>query len=287
VLLFIQLNFGGFQVYGKFVLSHVAPLALAGIRVMIATPLLLLLAWKMDRVRPAIRDYPYLALLGCLGVLLNQILFIVGLQYTTAINASILMPTIPVFAVAIAALAGIERMSAARFAGVLLAVTGALVMLNPLNFSLSENTLFGNMLICINCVSYAGFLVLQKPLLKRLPPLTVIAWSFLFGGAAVFLISLPALSAMSLRTLPWTAHLGIIYIVLLPTTMNYALNTWAIQRSTPALVATYVTLQPLVASILAVLFLHETAGGREVCGFLLIVAGLLIVSRYAKQNADR
>ncbi len=79
---------------------------------------------------------PALALLGGLGVARNQILFIFGLQHTTATNAAILMTSLPVFAVAAAA--ALWRSSASarrRLLGIALSVAGALVLVNPLRFS--------------------------------------------------------------------------------------------------------------------------------------------------------
>ncbi len=66
---------------------------------------------------------------------------------------------------------------------------------------------------------------------------------------------------------------------LVPTVINYALATWAIKRSSPALVAAYITLQPVAAGVLAMIFLGERAGLRELAGFVLIVLGLYTVSR--------
>ncbi len=79
---------------GKLLLEHMPPLALASLRVAGATPLLLLLAWFLERRLPPLRELPVLALLGLLGVTANQLFFIVGLQHTTATNAAILMPSI-------------------------------------------------------------------------------------------------------------------------------------------------------------------------------------------------
>ena len=116
-LLLVQLSFGGFHVVAKAVLADLAPMALAAIRVGVATPILLILAWRRDRFMPARRDLPMLALLGGLGVFANQVLFITGLQHTTATNASILMPSVPVFAVAAAAALRIERVGAGAAGG--------------------------------------------------------------------------------------------------------------------------------------------------------------------------
>lgn len=281
-LLLVQLAFGGFHVVAKAALASLSPLALAGLRVGIATPFLVWLAWRRDRVIPHLRDLPMLAFLGFLGVFGNQILFIEGLQLTTATNAAILMTSLPVFAAATAVLLRIERLAPRRLAGVLLSVAGALVLVNPFRFSADRGMAAGNLLILGNALCYALFLVLQRPLLQRIPWRTLIAWSFVFGGGGVLLVSLPSLAALRPAEVPASAWWGVAYIVALATIFAYSANTWAVRRSSPALVAAYGTLQPLVAVLLAVSFLGERFGWIEGLGFALIVAGLWLVSATSK-----
>jgi len=273
-LLIVQLSFGGFHVVAKAALTDLAPMALAALRIAIATPILVFLAWRRDRFLPTARDMPVLALLGGLGVFLNQVLFITGLKHTTATNASILMTSLPVFAVAAAAVLGIERLTVQRSVGILLSVAGALVLVNPFRFSTAPGAALGNVLILGNSLCYALFLVLQRPVLARIPWRTVIAWSFLYGGAGVLLASVPALTRLELTRIPAATWLGVLYIALFATVFAYAANTWAVRRSSPALVSAYGTLQPLVAVVLAALFLGERFGWVEGVGFALIVAGL-------------
>jgi len=277
-LLFVQLTFGGFHVVAKAVLAHLHPLALAGIRVLVATPLLLLLAWQHDRILPRRRDLPWLALLGLLGVFTNQVLFILGLRLTTATNAAILMPSIPVFAAAVAIVGRIERASAGRLLGIAISVLGALIMLDPRSFQLGDRAVGGDLLILANCLSYATFLVVMRPVLRRLPVATVIAWSFLFGGLGVTAVSWPYLHHLELASVSPAVWAGLAYIVLIPTTLNYLINTWAVARSTPSLVAAYTTLQPLAAGLLAFLFLAERPGWPQLAGGILIATGLWRVS---------
>jgi len=278
-LIFVQFAFGTFHVVGKSLLDTMHPLALAGVRALFAAPLLFVIARRVDRVWPQRKDLPRLALLGMLGVFLNQVLFVLGLNFTTATNAAILMPSIPVFAAVAAGILGVERLGLHRLVGVGAAVAGALVMLDVFGFSMAGGAAFGNLLILVNCASFALFLVLQRPILKRLPPLTVIAWAYVFGGSAVVLVSFREVAAFA-ASLPdfWTVA-GLAYIVLIPTTLAYALNTWAISRSSSTLAATYTTLQPLATATLAAIFLAETVGWREATGFVLIVTGLMFVSR--------
>jgi len=283
-LFVVQLLFSGFHVVGKAVLADLPPLALAGLRVGLAAPLLLAVAVWRDRFLPPLHELPRLALLGFLGVFSNQLLFLIGLSYTTASNAAILMPSIPVFALALSVVFRIQRASSRQWLGVLSASVGAVVLLDPTSFSLTDDTVLGNLLILTNCLSYAAFLVYQRPVVERLPWRTVIAWSFLFGGTGVLAVTWPEVVALTQRPVSPEVWLGVLYIALLPTGLGYFLATWAVRRSSPTLVAAYTTLQPVLSVALAVAFLGETLGWREVAGFALIVAGLFGVSGRRKRN---
>jgi drug/metabolite transporter (DMT)-like permease len=278
-LILVQVAFGGFHVVAKAVIGGMPPLALAAIRVGIATPILMALAWRRDHYVPSRRDLPILALLGGLGVFANQALFVTGLKFTTATNASILMTSIPVFTIGVAALLGIERITPHRLVGIVLSVAGALVLVNPFRFSADHAGALGNAMILGNGLCYALFLVLQRPVVLRIPWRTVIAASFFFGTLGVLPVGMPALLALGPSKVGTGSWLGVAYIILFPTVFAYAASTWAVRRSSPALVSAYNTLQPLVASILAATFLGERFGWGEGIGFALIVAGLWEVSR--------
>ena len=278
-LLVVQLLFSGLHVVGKDVLGELHPMALACLRAGFAAPALVAFAlWRRCRW-PALRDLPILALLGLLGVAANQVLFIQGLAYTTATNAAILMPSIPVFAAGLGALFGIERIGPRRLAGIGLAVAGALAVLDPTAFSLADKQTVGNLLILVNCLAFAAFLVLHRPVMRRLPWQTVIAGSFVFGALFVFAVGAPALLATDFSALSPGTLGGIAYILVFPTLIGYGLNTWAVRRSSPTIVAAYTTIQPLASAALAAIFLGETFGWKEGIGFVLIAAGLWVVSR--------
>lgn len=286
VLLFVQVTFGSWAVFGKYTLRYVPPLALADIRILGSVPLFFAASLTFARTAPRREDLPRLALLGLLGVTANQLLYIVGLRHTTATNAGILMPSTPVFTAALAAAMGVERIDRRKAIGIALAVAGALAMLDPRSLDLHDSTALGNAMILGNCLCYAAFVVLQRPLLERLPTLTLVAWVYLLGGIGVLVIATPALIATDWQSVPALACWALLYIVLVPTTLNYLLVSWAIKRSSPSLVATYTTLQPLTAALLAALFLGEKAGLRDLIGFALIALGLLIVNRASGRSRD-
>lgn len=284
-LLFVQLAFSTLHVVGKVVLAELAPLALAGTRVAIATPLLMLLAWRHDRFVPARSDWPRLALLGLLGIFANQTLYLLGLRFTTATSSAILMPSIPVFTAAAAAVLGIERVAGRRLAGIVAAAAGALVLLDPTRLETSPEATLGNLMILGNCLCYSVFLVLQRPLFERIPWRTLIAWSFLFGSLATLPVAAPSLATADWGGLSRGALAGILYIGVVPTALNFALATWAVRRSSPAVVAAFTTLQPLFTGTLAAITLGEGLRPNQAVGFVLIVAGLFLVQAGAPRRA--
>jgi len=226
-----------------------------------------------------------LVLLGALGVFANQIFYILGLSHTTATNAAILMPSLPVITVIAAALLGVERVGRGRLLGIGLAVAGALVMVNPARFTAAPEMVLGNVLLMTNTLCFASFLVLQRPILARLPWRTVIAGAFLTGGLGVLVVAAPTLARLDFAAISGKTWLGVGYIVIFSTVIAYSINTWAVRRSSPALVAVYTTVQPLITGTLAAVFLDETFGWAEVAGFALIVSGLWQVNAAARRAA--
>jgi|WetSurMetagenome_2_1015567.scaffolds.fasta_scaffold115275_1 drug/metabolite transporter (DMT)-like permease len=281
-LLFVQVTFGAFHVFGKGLLSQLPPLAVVASRSLVSMPLLLLLALRVDKTVPPARDIARFAVLGFLGIFANQLLYVFGLQLTSAINAAIIMPSIPVCVALIAWATGTERMTRAKALGVSLAVAGALAILDPSRLAHASGSLLGNALLLGNCLVYALYLVLQRDLLLRYHPLTVVSWAFGFGGLGIVAVSAPTLARTDFSHLTTGGWVALAYIAVIPSGVNYALNSWAMVRSSPALVATYTTLQPVAAAVLAVLILGEHATWQEALGFGLIAAGLMCVSRKPK-----
>ena len=277
-LLAVQVSFSGLHIVGKVILESLPPLAVASLRVLVATPLFLALAWYVDRKLPPLNSLPHLAVLGLLGVFLNQVLFVNGLKYTTATNAAILMSSVPVFAVGIGWLTRIERIGPGRLTGVILAASGAVILLDPRRFSLADATFLGTSLILMNSLSFAAFLVLQRPVLSRLPWRTVIAWTFLFGGVGVLAVGGSTLADVDMSAVAPGIWWGVAFVGLVPTFFAYLLNTWAVQRSSVTLVAVFTTLQPLLTALMAIVFLQEQLRAPQVAGFLLIASGVWLVS---------
>ena len=275
-LLGAQTGFALCPILGKVARAGIPPLPLAAIRV-VTSGILLEAIRRVSRepgLRPADRKAVFLYAL--LGVSFNQMLFILGLSMTTAINTSLLTATIPVFTLAVAVLLGREKMAPPAAAGVLLATAGVLVLLDVSRFDFASRHLRGNLLILANSLSYSLYLVLSRPILARYGARTVVSRLFLYGSGPILLVAAPSLARFSPAAAGSAAWACLAGIVLFSTVLPYLWNSWSLARTTASRVAFYVFLQPLIASVLAVALLGESLSRRTLLAAGLIFSGMAV-----------
>jgi drug/metabolite transporter (DMT)-like permease len=274
-----QTGFALFPIFGKLALVSIPPLVIAAIRVASSAAMLEF----VRRVSPveAIRreDRNLLVLLSILGVSLNQVLFIVGLSLTSAINTTILISSIPAFTLATAVLLRREALTGRALAGTLLAGAGALVLLNAERFDWGSRYFRGNLLILANSLSYSLYLVLARPLLARYRAMTFTAAVFRYGALPIVVVAIPALFRFSPTAPSRGAWASLAAVVLFCTAVPYFLNSWALARVAASRVATYVFLQPVIAATLAILILGERPGWRTGVAAALVFSGLAVSLR--------
>jgi drug/metabolite transporter (DMT)-like permease len=223
-------------------------------------------------------DLAWLTVLGLLGIAANQSLFLFGLRYTTAINATILVATTPVFTVLGSVLLGREPASAAKFIGIALAAAGTVYLIGPDRISLAPEVALGNALIVLGMVCYAAYFLLSKRLVGHYDSLTMSTYVMLGAIAGVLPVGLASLAGFhpaQVRpiTWAWTA-----YIVIFPTICSYLLNLWALRRVSSNVVASFIYLQPILTAAVAPLVLSgEHLTVRAVAAGLTIFAGLGLV----------
>jgi drug/metabolite transporter (DMT)-like permease len=275
----VQLLFASLAIAGRFVLPHFPAGALVSVRVLGAMIVLLALnaatggGWVRDR-----RDLMRMATLGMLGIAANQTLFLYGLRHTTAINATILVTTVPVFTVLGSVLTGREPPAALKFAGIALAGAGAVYLIGPDRISLAPDVALGNALIVLGMICYAAYFLYSKSVLGRYGSITVSFYVMLFASFGVLPFGLAATREMSLSTINGSVWLWVAYIVLFPTILTYLLNIWALKRVSSNVVAVYIYLQPLFAAAVAPRVLSgEALTARAAAAGLAIFAGLALV----------
>ena len=275
VLVFVQLCFATLPIAGKLVMREMSSQSLVLVRVAVAAIIFYALhrITSNERVRSA-ADYGRLALYSVLGVSLNQLLFLVGLRYTTATAAQMLLVAGPAIALSVSILLNRERGSTRKWLGILLATCGALALIGVM----PPMGRVGNLLILANVTSYAFYLVLARDIARRYQPLTVITWIFIFGALALIPVGIvPAIG--DIGSISREAQLGIVWIIALPTVAAYWCNMWALTKVEPSFVSTFVYLQPLLTVCLAMPILGERPTIAMLPAAALIFAGVALAIR--------
>ena len=265
--------------------AYIQPFAFVLIRVGCAAILFWIVSSLFIREKIDRKDLPRLAMLAVCGIAVNQLLFLKGLSLTTPINASIIMVSNPIVVLSFAAIVLKEKISLSKIAGIILGITGALLLLlfNK-TFSLGSETITGDSMILINSVSWAAYIVLVKPLMKKYNTFTIIKWVFLFGFVYVLPFGFNEFRHIDWVALPIGIWRDILFVVIGSTFLAYVLNTYALRALSPAVVSIYIYLQPFLATLIAVFYYHnDELDGRKIVSGILIIVGVYLVSRPFKQ----
>ncbi len=201
---------------------------------------------------------------------------------TSAINASVLMLFAPVFVVVFTALKLRNRIRKRVWLGILISFTAAGFLVGIQQFSLSENGALGDLLIVLNACSYGFYLVYVAKLLRLYKATTITAYIFLFGFLFVLPFGWSEFSAIGWSDLSNKVIYSLIYVVLATTLLAYFLNSWAVQKSTSTLVGSYVYLQPVLASFIAVGIGQDSLSTEKTIFAALIILGVYLVSSTKK-----
>ena len=227
---------------------------------------------RREYVEPIARaDHLRLAGLSILGISLNQTLFLLGLRWTTPFSVSLLGATIPVFAAALAVLFRKEKLTWRTAVGIALAMSGVVSLIGM--GALDR----GAILVALNSLSYAAYVVLSRDVVLRVGALRAVVWVFTYAA----IMFAPFGMRPMLATLPALTPRGwgfVLYILAMPTILAYLLNAWALGRSSATLVTIYIYLQPLIAAVLAWVQLGTGISKRAWVAAALILVGLGVVA---------
>jgi drug/metabolite transporter (DMT)-like permease len=284
-LLLVNLIYGANYSIAKAVMPHfIKPYGFIFVRVFFASILFLLLNQVIsNKEKIAKADLPRLILCALLGVAANQLMFFQGLNLTSPINASVIMTTIPLIVLIASAFLLKERLSWMKISGACMGLTGAsLLILSKPDISLENSHFAGDLLIFGNATSFAFYLVLVKPLMRKYKSKTVIQWIFLIGLLIVSPFGWEQFQEVQWHSLPSGAWLAIIFVVFFTTFLAYLLNIWALQYVNSSVVGIFIYLQPVFASIIALSAGQDSLSFQKIAYSLLIFSGVYLVTKSAK-----
>jgi drug/metabolite transporter (DMT)-like permease len=241
---------------------------------------LAVLGLARTRVRLQRRDLPLVLASGLAGYFAYQMSFVLGLDRTSALASAILISTHPIFSVVFVWVSGKERPGRVEVAGVVIGFAGVAVFLRA--WDAFDAATVGDLLSLVAAAAFGAYGVISRPLVKRYPSRELMAYTLLAGGSLVALAGIPAMASQDWAALSWQAWLILVYAIVGPVYLAYALWNWAIARQGIPRTVVYGFLVPVVAGAIAVLVLGETVRPEQVAGALLVVGGLVVTRRGAR-----
>ncbi|KAK7337667.1 hypothetical protein VNO77_18252 [Canavalia gladiata] len=311
LMIIVQLGYAGMNITSKLAIqSGMNPLILVAYRQIFATvsiaPFAYWLEWN-TLPRMTKRIMLQILLSSLTGVTGNQILFFVGLKYSTATIACALTNLLPAFTFVLALIFRQENLRIKKMAGqakaigTILCVSGALLLsfyhgktigfgkssihwryaerIEETNSSAKANFLLGPLALIGSTVVWAGWFIIQTDLSKKFPaPYTSTGCMCFFASFQCVVIAL----CFDHRVSDWSLHDAMrlssaLYAGIVCTGLAYCLMSWAIERKGPLYVAVFTPLQLVLTAILSWALLQEKLYVGTAVGSLLIVVGLYSV----------
>jgi drug/metabolite transporter (DMT)-like permease len=265
----------------RFVVDQTGPASLAFLRYTIGFGCLLpVVLVAAPGARFERRDMLPIALLGItqFGILIALLNY--GLRFIPSARAALIFATLPLLTLLLGAALGRERFTAAKLAGVVLAVVGVSFALGAdvMTGGRTSDGVVGELAVLASAASGAVCSVLYRPFLVKYPTLPVSAFAML---ASVGFLAVPAGAEGFFRSLPHFTAGGWMAIGFIgfSSGLGYCLWLWALNHATPTQVTVFLALSPVTAALLGAVLLGERLSQTSALGIACVALGLWLAHR--------
>jgi len=282
ILILVSFVWAGSFIVVDITTKEMDPIDLGFLRFLIATPLMILIA--VLRKKPLLlpkKELPWLVVLGLTGVTLLYLFQFLGIHFTNAPTASVLINTNVIFIAILSGLFLHEALTRKRVAGIVLSFIGVIVIMfsDISKQALTFDNLFfiGGILMLLSAFCWALYSFVGKRLLKTYDEFVITTYAFGFG--TLFYIPFvvlhlgPVLQQTSLN-----GWLAVLYLALTCSIFGYLGWYYALKHIDASKAAVFLNFIPLF-TILMSFFL-----GTSLTWFFLLGAALIIYGVYLTQR---
>ena len=261
-------------------IGTIGPFTFTGARYLVASLTLLALLWRREgSVRPPPGQLAALVGLGLLGFGAYQVLWTTGLTQISAGDSALLLAASPVLVALLAAAVGMDRLSAPKLAGALLAFAGVAVVIGGSQALSLGSSLVGDALTLGAAVLWAVYTVGASRVVRRIDPVQATTWTVI--GGTCLLVPLGVAEAVARPPAGVTPELvlAIVYSGALAAGIANVFVINAIRHVGPTRATAMQFLVPAGAVVLGAIFLAEPVGLPQVVGGAVIVLGVWLTRR--------
>ena len=215
-----------------------------------------------------------------------KIFFIFGLSMTSPIDASIVTTTLPIVTMIVAAIYLKEPITNKKVLGIFVGAMGALILiLSSQAASGGNRNLIGDLLCLVAQISFSIYLTVFKGLSQQYSAVTINKWMFVYASICYIPFSYYDISTIQWASISTVAIIQVLYVVLGGSFLAYLCIMTAQKLLRPTVVSMYNYMQPIVATIAAIIMGIGSFGWQKGLAIALVFLGVYIVTQ-SKSKAD-
>jgi drug/metabolite transporter (DMT)-like permease len=274
----------------KSLVDGYSPILVGFLRFFIAAiiyiPIVFFMYWKQIITYSA-KTYLQFFILGLLGIFGYGILFLYGMQRTTASQGSVLAGTQPVLISTLAFLFYREKLYPKwRYIGFIFSLIGVFIIIGIQSLlEFNKDYILGNILVLVALMLFASYTIYGKKVMENHSSLESTAGAtlfgmILFGIGAVVMNPWDQLHSATIQF--WG---GILLLAIGTTVISFFLYFYAIKKMGPTRTGVFINLVPVFGTFFSVLILEEPIPITLIYGLLSISVGILIINfpkKYSK-----
>lgn len=270
--------------------SLISPMGLFNFRAIGATLLFWIVSLFFPKERVPFSDLWKIFIASMLGLFLTQISFLEAIKITTPMDTAIITAITPIFTMFTAAIALKEPITLKKAGGVAISFTGVVMLiLNSVslgNSAVTQTKPFGIVLMIFNCLFFATYLGVFKPIIAKYSVVTFMKWMFLFSMLVSVPFNIKELTSLNMSVMPTEYLLELGFIVLFSTFIAYFLIPIGQKSLRPTVISLYAYLQPLIATITSIYLGMDRLNWQKIVAASLVFTGVILVnkSRAADSN---
>jgi drug/metabolite transporter (DMT)-like permease len=286
-MLIAAMLWGGMSPLAKDIMmtGNVSPIALSSVRVL-GGALIFGLACLLPRHitgNESIRkeDRWKIVVAGLVMVAINQGLYIIGVGYTTPVDAAVMTTLTPVITLILSAIFIAMPLSWMKVMGVVFGLSGALLLTYAgaqSDVEPGDSPVLGNMLCLAAQFCAASYFVFFRKLITRYSSFALMSRMFFVSAICYVPFTTPWLLDVDWTAVTAVTWSELAYIIVGATFVSYMLVPLAQKRLKPTTVSMYSYMQPVTAAALAAVMGVATFGIDKALATVLIFGGVAMVA---------
>jgi drug/metabolite transporter (DMT)-like permease len=270
----------GNYVAGKIALRTLDPITLTCLRLQLAALIMLAIYFTRRERQPLkLSDaWPFLYL-GFFGVVVNQGLFTVGLNYTTSNHSAVLIAIGPIIILLLARALKLEMLTAAKVAGMAISFVGVYLLETEQGSPAHSPLLMGDIITLGGVIGFSAYAVLGKRIVAQYDAIAMNTFNCV--AAALLLLPLTIRQCLHLdwHSVALNGWLGMAYMAVGSSVAAYTIFYWVLRYMTASRVGAVSYFQPVVVILLSMAFLGERPSRMLLEGTALVLLGVFLAER--------